>query len=101
MKKIYIGIAGFGVVGRRRKACIDAHPNLVTKVVCDKIFSEKTTLDDGTPAVSSIDALLSFDIDALVVCLTNDVAAQVTIAGLERGLHVFCEKPPGRNVEEI
>src|SRR5262249_3555902 len=25
----------------------------------------------------------------------------VTIAGLEAGLHVFCEKPPGRTVEDI
>ena len=27
--------------------------------------------------------------------------AEVTIAGLERGLHVFCEKPPGRTVSDI
>jgi predicted dehydrogenase len=29
------------------------------------------------------------------------MAAEVTIAGLEAGLHVFCEKPPGRNPEEV
>jgi predicted dehydrogenase len=33
--------------------------------------------------------------------MTNDMAAEVTIAGLERGLHVFCEKPPGRNLTDI
>ena len=33
--------------------------------------------------------------------MTNDIAAEVTIAGLKKGLHVFCEKPPGRNVEDI
>jgi len=33
--------------------------------------------------------------------MTNDIAAEVTIAGLEVGLHVFCEKPPGRNVEDV
>ena len=37
----------------------------------------------------------------LIVCLTNEIAAEVTIAGLESGLHVFCEKPPGRNVDDI
>jgi predicted dehydrogenase len=33
--------------------------------------------------------------------LTNNVAAEVTIAGMKKGLHVFCEKPPGMNVEDI
>ena len=33
--------------------------------------------------------------------MSNDMASEVTIAGLEKGLHVFCEKPPGRNVQEI
>jgi predicted dehydrogenase len=33
--------------------------------------------------------------------MSNDMAAEVTIAGLERGLHVFCEKPPGRTVAEV
>jgi predicted dehydrogenase len=35
------------------------------------------------------------------VSLTNDIAPEVTIAGLDRGLHVFCEKPPGRTVDDI
>jgi predicted dehydrogenase len=41
------------------------------------------------------------DHDILFVCMTNDIAPEVTIAGLESGLHVFCEKPPGRDVSDI
>jgi predicted dehydrogenase len=33
--------------------------------------------------------------------MTNDIAPDVTIAGLENNLHVFCEKPPGRDVADI
>ena len=33
--------------------------------------------------------------------MPNYMAAKVTVAGLERGLHVFCEKPPGRDVSDI
>jgi predicted dehydrogenase len=33
--------------------------------------------------------------------MTNEIAPEVTIAGLKAGLHVFCEKPPGRNVKDI
>jgi predicted dehydrogenase len=45
--------------------------------------------------------LLKENLDILFVCMTNDIAPDVTIAGLEAGLHVFCEKPPGRNVDDI
>jgi predicted dehydrogenase len=45
--------------------------------------------------------LLAEDLDVLIVCMTNDIAPDVTIAGLQRGLHVFCEKPPGRNMDDI
>ena len=31
----------------------------------------------------------------------NDIAPDVTIAGLQHGLHVFCEKPPGRDMNDI
>ena len=37
----------------------------------------------------------------MFVCLSNDVAATATIGGLERSFHVFCEKPPGRDMNDI
>ena len=40
---------------------------------------------------------LTEDLDILFVCLPNDIAAEVSSAGL----HVFCEKPPGRTLEDI
>lgn len=45
--------------------------------------------------------LLEHDLDVLYVCLPNDVAPDATIRGLEAGMHVFCEKPPGRTVGDI
>ena len=33
--------------------------------------------------------------------MTNDIAAAVTMAGIQKKLHVFCEKPPGQNLEQI
>jgi predicted dehydrogenase len=101
MKKYKVGIAGFGVVGRRRKDFIDTHPNLQTIAVCDKLFDSDQYIQGGILAVNHYQSLLKIDLDILFVCLTNDVAAEVTIAGLESGLHVFCEKPPGRNVKDI
>ncbi len=45
--------------------------------------------------------MLAEELDVLFVCLPNDIAADVTIAGLEAGLHVLCEKPPGRSMDDI
>ncbi|MEE2997296.1 MAG: Gfo/Idh/MocA family oxidoreductase [Pseudomonadota bacterium] len=99
--RLRIGIAGYGVVGRRRRNFIDQHPNMETVAVCDRVFDGDGELGDGTPFHDRYERLLQHELDALFVCLTNDIAAKVTIAALERGLHVFCEKPPGRDLQDI
>jgi hypothetical protein len=40
-----VGIAGFGIVGRRRKAVIDARPDMKVVAVCDQIFKEDSMAD--------------------------------------------------------
>jgi predicted dehydrogenase len=101
MSRIKVGIAGFGVVGRRRKDCIERHPQMKVVAVCDQAFEEEGTLPDGTLYFRDYRRLLAAGLDALIVCLTNDIAPEVTIAGLESGMHIFCEKPPGRSVDDI
>ncbi len=99
--QLRIGIAGYGVVGRRRRQFIDLHPDLKTVAVCDRILPGEGAFDDGVRYYTRYQRLLAEPLDALFVCLTNDVAAEVTKAGLEHGLHVFCEKPPGRDLNDI
>ncbi|KYG64743.1 oxidoreductase [Bdellovibrio bacteriovorus] len=104
MNKMYrVGIAGYGIVGKRRRQFIDLHPNMKTVAVCDIKFSENDMKDtsQGVKIYQNYKQLLSEDLDVLFVCLTNDVAAEVTMAGLNKGLHVFCEKPPGRDLKDI
>jgi len=101
MNKLKVGIAGFGVVGRRRKDCVERHTDMEIVAVCDKSFTGEGILPDGVKHYMDYKSLLTEELDVLIVCLTNDIAAEVTIAGLESGMHVFCEKPPGRDVEDI
>ncbi|MBK7891756.1 MAG: Gfo/Idh/MocA family oxidoreductase [Bdellovibrionales bacterium] len=100
-KKLKVGIAGYGVVGKRRRHFIDRHPSLETVGVCDRVFGEKGRLEDGVPYYANYRDLLTENLDILFVCLTNDMAPEVTISGLQNGLHVFCEKPPGRDLQDI
>lgn len=100
--RMRVGIAGYGIVGKRRRQFIDLHPQLQTVAVCDRFFDKSGSFDDGVRYYTNYrDMLEKEKLDLLFVCLTNDVAPEVTIAGLERGMHVFCEKPPGRNMQDI
>lgn len=101
-KPIRVAIAGYGKIGQRRKEIMEEHGGYEVVAVCDIRFQGNAhKLTDGTPAYSTFNPLLELDIDALIVCLPNDVAAGVVVAALKRGLHVFCEKPPGRDVADI
>lgn len=98
---IKVGIAGFGVVGHRRKLCIDSNPNYKLVAVCDQKYESSTTLDNGVRCHTNYNDLLKENLDALLVCMSNDMASELTIKGLEAGFHVFCEKPPGRSIQEV
>jgi len=100
-EQLRVGIAGYGVVGKRRRHFIDQHPNLRTVAVCDQSLSESARMSDGTRCCNSYHQLLEESLDVLFVSLPNYLAPEVTIAGLEQDLHVFCEKPPGRDVADI
>jgi predicted dehydrogenase len=101
MESLKVGIAGYGVVGKRRRTCIDRHPDLNVVAVCDRRFEDEGTMPDGVRYYRDYKSLLGEDISVLIVCMTNDIAPEVTMAGLNRGLHVFCEKPPGRDMADI
>ena len=101
MKKLKVGIAGYGVVGKRRRKCIEGNPNLTLTAVCDRTFETEGVFQDGIYKYKDYKNLLHQELDILIVCLTNDIAPEVTIAGIEKGLHVFCEKPPGKSVADV
>jgi predicted dehydrogenase len=99
--KLRVGIAGYGIVGKRRRGVIDAHDNMSVVALCDQTFDKKHEVIDGIDHYHHFEDLADHDLDAMFVCLSNDVAARATIAALERDLHVFCEKPPGRDLTDI
>ena len=101
MNKLRVGIAGYGVVGKRRKDCVDLHPNMEMVAICDQFFNDSKITVGNLNSYQNYSDLLKEDLDILIVCLTNEIAPEVTMAGLKKGLHVFCEKPPGRDVADI
>ena len=101
MTKLKVGIAGYGVVGKRRRTFIDVNPHLSAIAVSDASFSGDGILSDGVQYFDKYQKLFQLPLDVLFVSLPNYLAAEATIGALEKGLHVFCEKPPGRDVQDI
>ncbi len=99
--RLKVGIAGYGVVGKRRRTFIDQNPHLETVAVSDISFGEDCIADDGVHCFADFKSLYAEDLDVLFVSLPNHLAAEATISGIEQGLHVFCEKPPGKTVDDI
>jgi len=101
-KRLRAGIVGYGVIGQRRRRYIDEHPRLKTVAVSDVKFGRDGRLPDGVPHYADYrDLIAREELDVLFVSLPNYLAADATIRGLEAGRHVFCEKPPGRDLADV
>jgi predicted dehydrogenase len=101
MKKINVGIIGLGVVGQRRKKFINKNKNYNLIAISDVRFKKNFKKKKISYYKNFKDVLKLNNIDAVYVTLPNYLASQVTINFLKKGVHVFCEKPPGRNPDDI
>ena len=97
---IRVGIVGYGKIGQLRAECLAAHPDFEVRAICD-IDPSRARHPPGTSFHQDYRELLAEELDAVFVCAFNNVAPEVVTRALDRGMHVFCEKPPGRCVEDI
>ena len=67
MNKLKVGIAGFGIVGKRRQACVNRNPHLELVAVCDRSFDGSGTLPKGIRYYTNYQNLLKEKLDILIV----------------------------------
>ena len=85
-KLLRVGIAGYGVVGKRRRTVIDAHPRMQTIAVSDKNLIGRN-FEGSARCYTNFNDLLSEDIDVLFVDFEIlDTFNIVQIGGLYRFL---------------
>jgi len=95
-----VGIVGLGKVGMTRSRLIQEHPDLTLQAVCD-VDPGRASFFPGLRFYTDFQELVRDDLDAVFVCAYNNVAPRAVIQALNSGKHVFCEKPPGRCVEDV
>jgi 1,5-anhydro-D-fructose reductase (1,5-anhydro-D-mannitol-forming) len=118
MDTLRFGIIGLGFMGRTHFARLRQHPHARVVALCDSDerrrsgqWNDKvgnlddvladdaaTTLDDIAPYSTIADLVADPDVDAVVVALPTRLHADATVAALEAGKHVLCEKPMGLRV---
>ena len=106
MKKLKVGIVGAGRIGKVHAASITYHiPQAEIVRVTDVIGDAAKALAEtyGVPAYSTdyLDIINDPAIDAVLVCSPTPTHADIAIAAMQAGKHVFCEKPVDLTIEKI
>jgi len=95
---IRVGVIGFGKMGQLRADTLEEIEGCVVTKVYDVSLPEDLTYTVAENAQEIID---DPEIDAVAVCVPNFLIKETTIKALQAGKHVFCEKPPAMNAEEV
>lgn len=95
---INIGIAGFGKIGRLRAEILSKRKDVRITGIYD--VDEHSKLND-VKLYKSYNDLISSEIDVVFICAYNTVLAEYTSKALQKGIHVFCEKPPAMKISEL
>jgi UDP-N-acetylglucosamine 3-dehydrogenase len=99
---ISIGVVGCGTMAQRHLNAYMQMEGVRVKAVCDVDFDLAKSVGlkyNATPYSDYIELLESEDVDAVDVCVPTEYHHEVILAGLDRGKHIFCEKPLTHRLE--
>ncbi|MCD7805867.1 MAG: Gfo/Idh/MocA family oxidoreductase [Lachnospiraceae bacterium] len=106
MRKIRVGVVGCGGIANQKHLPAMKHVGKFELVaVCDLIEerAQKAKEEFGTPdtrVYADYQELLKEDVELVYVLTPNNAHAPVSIAALEAGKHVICEKPMAKTYAE-
>jgi predicted dehydrogenase len=103
-----IGFAGVGWIGLNRLKAVAAQSAAEIACITDlsdaaarKAMDEVAAQAPGARLARSFEELLAQDLDGVVIATPSGMHAQQSIAALEKGCAVFCQKPLARTAEEV
>lgn len=99
-----LGFLGLGWIGRNRMEALAAAGCAEIVALADpspEMLAAAGALAPGASLADGLDGLLAADLDGVVIATPSAQHAVQSIAALERGCAVFCQKPLGRDAAEV
>ena len=100
---LQVAIIGAGLQGGRRAPVLRRFPETRLAMVASRTMASAQKLADsmGCEATDRWEEVIELsDIDVVVVCTPPNLHATMSIAAMNRGKHVLCEKPLARTLKE-
>lgn len=94
--RVRLGFVGLGWIGRKRLDALNATESIEVAALADASDERLSNAADAYPSAlraSSLDELLSTDLDGVVIATPNAAHAEQALQCLSRGVPVFCQKP--------
>jgi predicted dehydrogenase len=101
---ITLGFLGLGWIGRNRMEAILATGEAEAVALCDpnpEMAANAQEIVPDAQALVSFDELLAREPDGIVIATPSALHAEQCIAAFDAGVAVFCQKPLGRNANEV
>lgn len=103
-RKLGFGVVSASIMAREHMKAIKFNKNAEIKAVCDvdMLKAEQAAEEYGVSSYYSDygELLKQEDIDVIIIATPDGLHAEQTIAALEAGKHVLCEKPMALTVQE-
>jgi predicted dehydrogenase len=97
-----VGIAGYGVVGKTRHKSLEVNTSYKVTAISESSVEARKSIPKGIDVFNDYKSLIAdAKIDIVFISLPNQFAAEASYLSLQKGLHVFCEKPPARTHAEL
>jgi len=101
-----VGIVGCGLIGNKRAKVLKEDPSSYLCAAADINVNNAACLmknygkKDGKYYQNWQEMLTKEELNVLIVATPNNFLKEVSLAAIEKGIHVLCEKPLGRNLKE-
>lgn len=101
MKKIKVGILGYGFMGHTHAKTVQSFEELELVAVCDNNPVQLEDVSEGVNSYQNADQFLEADMDVVIISVPNPLHKEMTEKCAKAGKNIICEKPAAMSVDEF